>query len=262
MKLLNKILGLTSQKKSHHSHPGQPLEFHPVHGENVLLSAGNTIATREDGFCKAVVFTHRPVRVNEKIFIRFVQQSQSWSGSVRFGFSSHNPRQLAGSLPKYMCPDMTNKKGFWAKALPAKYSSQGSVMYFYVNSRGEVVLGVNGEDKGVFFSGVDTRRLLWAMIDVYGNSYQIEVYDPRKQLNNIIEMKNINQEEDRNNNSGENIYKKSNNKEEDKKYNSKEKVHKINQNQKIINYTEQEKTVYFNKVKEQGYHPRFCQHAC
>ena len=214
-----------------------------MHGENVLLSAGNTIATREDGFCKAVVFTHRPVRVNEKIFIRFVQQSQSWSGSVRFGFSSHNPRQLAGSLPKYMCPDMTNKKGFWAKALPAKYSSQGSVMYFYVNSRGEVVLGVNGEDKGVFFSGVDTRRLLWAMIDVYGNSYQIELYDPRKQLNNIIDKKHINQEEDR-------------------KYNSKEKVYNINQNQEIINYTEQEKAVYFNKLKEQGYYPRFCQHVC
>ena len=207
MKLLSKILGLTSEKKSHHSHPGQPLEFHPVHGENVLLSEGNTIATRENGFCNAVVFTHRPVRVNEKIFIRFLQQSHSWSGSVRLGFSSHNPRQLAGSLPKYMCPDMTNKKGFWAKALPDKYSSQGSVMYFYVNSRGEVIMGCNGEDKGVFFSGVNTRSLLWPMLDVYGNSYQIELYDPRKHLNNIIDKKYINQEQERNNNSREDIFK-------------------------------------------------------
>ena len=90
------------------------------------------------------------------------------------------------------------------------------------------------------------------MIDVYGNSYQIELYDPRKHLNNIIDKKNINKEENR-------------------KYNSEEKVHKINQNQKTINCTEQEKTVYFNKLKEQedqilysmqGYHPRLCQHVC
>ena len=129
MKLLSKLLGLNSEKKTNHSHPAQPLQFHPVHGENVVLSDGNTIATRGEGFCKAVVFTHRPVRVNEKIFIRFVQQSQAWSGSIRFGFSSVNPRQLSGSLPKYMCPGLTSKKGFWGKALPEKYSSAGSVMW-------------------------------------------------------------------------------------------------------------------------------------
>ena len=114
MKVLNKIrshIGL-SQKKTLHSTPGQPLEFHPVHGDNVLMSAGNTIATRAEGFCKAVVFTHRPVRVNEKIFIKFVEKSESWSGSIRFGFSAVNPRLLAGILLKYVCPDLMNKNGF------------------------------------------------------------------------------------------------------------------------------------------------------
>ena len=46
-------------------------------------------------------------------------------------------------------------------------------------------MGVNGEDKGVFFSGVDTRRMLWGMVDVYGNSNVIELVDPIGQLNNI-----------------------------------------------------------------------------
>jgi protein neuralized len=58
-------------------------------------------------------------------------------------------------------------------------------MYYYVSSAGDVVLGVNGEDKGVFFSGVDTRRQLWGMVDVYGNSNIIELVDPRRTLNNI-----------------------------------------------------------------------------
>ena len=131
------------------------------------------------------MFTHRPVRVNEKIFVRFVDKADSWSGSIRFGFSSIDPRLLSGNLPKYACPDLTNKNGFWAKALSEKFADKDSVMYYYVSSGGDVVFGVNGEDKGVFFSGVDTRRQLWGMIDVYGNSHVIEMMDPRRSLNNI-----------------------------------------------------------------------------
>ena len=131
------------------------------------------------------MFTHRPVRVNEKIFIKFVDKAESWSGSIRFGFSSVDPRLLSGNLPKYACPDLTNRGGFWAKALSEKFADMDSVMYYYVTSGGDVVFGVNGEDKGVFFSGVDTRRQLWGLIDVYGNSHVIEIVDPRRTLNNI-----------------------------------------------------------------------------
>merc|ERR1712226_1501983 len=187
MKVLKKIkarIGL-SNKAALHCPPAQPLEFHPVHGDNVLLTQGNTIAARVESFCKAVVFTHRPVRVNEKIFIRFVEKSESWSGSIRFGFSAVDPRQLAGHLPKYACPDLTNKSGFWAKALSEKFAEKDSVMYYYVSSGGDVIFGVNGEDKGVFFSGVDTRKQLWGLVDVYGNSHVIELVDPRRTLNNI-----------------------------------------------------------------------------
>ena len=48
MKVLKKIkqrIGL-STKQGLICPPGQPLEFHPVHGDNVLLTKGNTIAER------------------------------------------------------------------------------------------------------------------------------------------------------------------------------------------------------------------------
>ena len=48
MKVLKKIkarIGLTA-KSSYHCPPGQPFEWHPIHGDNVMLSSGNTIAAR------------------------------------------------------------------------------------------------------------------------------------------------------------------------------------------------------------------------
>ena len=48
MKVLKKIkarIGL-SHKQGLICPPGQPLEFHPVHGDNVQLTQGNTIAAR------------------------------------------------------------------------------------------------------------------------------------------------------------------------------------------------------------------------
>ena len=98
------------------------------------------------------------------------------------------------SLPKYACPDLTGKPGFWAKALAEKYAESNALIHFYftrysvlqvalyttsdhpdVPSHGDVHYGVNGVDKGLFFSGVDARQPLWCMIDLYGNCTAIEM---------------------------------------------------------------------------------------
>ncbi len=62
MKVLKKIkarIGL-SHKQGLNCPPGQPLEFHPVHGDNVLLTQGNTIAARYVyKLCFILVYTYR-----------------------------------------------------------------------------------------------------------------------------------------------------------------------------------------------------------
>lgn len=103
---------------------------------------------------------------------------------IRFGFTYNDPTSLRYGLPKYACPDLTNKPGYWAKALPERFCSQGTILYYYVTSAGDVHFGINGEEKGIFFSSVETRGPLWCLIDVYGNSTAIEFIDIRHQLNN------------------------------------------------------------------------------
>lgn len=114
-----------------------------------------------------------------QVCIRFVEISNSWSGVIRFGFTTHDPATLAHALPKYACPDLTNKPGNWAKALGERFCEKDNILYYYVNSTGDVHFGVNGEDKGLFFSGVDTRSPLWALVDVYGNCTAVQFADPR-----------------------------------------------------------------------------------
>ena len=120
------------------------------------------------------------MRVDEKIFIRFVETSGGFSGYIKFGFSAVDPRELEGQLPKYTIPGLTKRSGgFWVmKSLSKKFAQKDSVMYYCVTSSGDVEYGVNGKDMGVCLSKVDTQRQLWGLVDLYANNNVIELFTP------------------------------------------------------------------------------------
>ncbi|GFO14701.1 protein neuralized, partial [Plakobranchus ocellatus] len=152
-----------------------PLQFHDVHGDNIELLCNKTRARRYDSFCKGICFSNRPININERVYVKFVETNTSWSGVLRFGFTSVNPSTLRGAdLPRYACPDLTNKPGNWAKALGERYTASNILLHFSVNRAGDVNYGVNGEEKGLFFSGVATDQPVWAMLDIYGNTVGVE----------------------------------------------------------------------------------------
>ena len=154
---------------------GWPVTFHPVHSTNIQLSSDKRRAKRIESFCKGICFGNRPMNINERVYIKFAEVSTSWSGVLRFGYVAHDPLTIdANSLPRYACPDLTNKPGYWAKALLERYSDEGNILFFYFTRQGEVMYGVNGEDKGVFFSGVTTNTPLWPLVDIYGNTLAME----------------------------------------------------------------------------------------
>ena len=130
--------------------------------------------------------------------------STSWNGVLRIGFTSCNPASFSGVLPKYACPgtssnrfkffffvsflspttfffsfpekktDLTSRPGFWGKALPERYVDVGVLFAFHFTASGDVMLNVNGQDKGVFLTGVDARTPLWIMVDIYGNTTAVQ----------------------------------------------------------------------------------------
>lgn len=178
---LYSVLSTASRTNSSCAGPNNlpPLQFHSVHGDNIRISRDGKVARRYESFCKGITFSARPVKVNERVCVRFVEISNNWSGVIRFGFTCMDPSSLEGTLPKYACPDLTNKPGFWGKALHERFCHRDNVLFYYVTTSGEVHYGVNGEEKGLFITDVDTRGPLWAMIDIYGNSTACEFIDSR-----------------------------------------------------------------------------------
>ena len=166
-----------SSSSSRHNHRNQrDFQFHIVHGKNISLTSDRKTATRVSSFCNAIVFTSRPMRIGEVLHIELIQYTQGWSGVLRFGFTNTNPTVLeTTNLPKYACPDLTVKPGNWAKALRETYAKHANVLNFFVNEEGEVYYSINQTPFTVFFSGVDTSKPLWGLIDVYGNTTGVKI---------------------------------------------------------------------------------------
>lgn len=191
MKVLKKFkrrMGLAGRSSGNSNLP--PLTFHQICGDNVRIQESGRVARRVESFCKGIAFSARPVNIGERVCVRLLEISTNWSGVIRFGFTSQDPAGLRDALPKYACPDLTNKPGYWAKALSERFAEQGLVLFYYVTSTGDVHFGINGEERGVFFGGVDTRCPLYALVDVYGNSTAAEFLDPLAQLNNRTRIVN------------------------------------------------------------------------
>ena len=100
------------------------------------------------------VFTHRPVRVGEKICFEIVKTGNR---NIYFGFSAVDPGKLAHVLPMYS----DGNPGLFMRKLDEKFCKEGSVIDYHFTSSGEVMYRVNGEEKGVLGSVGNKQSQLW-----------------------------------------------------------------------------------------------------
>lgn len=183
MKILKKIRNITRcpKHKNDKSITDQPsaLLFHQVHGDNIRLSGNGAIAERLESFCEGIVFSSRPIKVGERVTIKFMASSTEWNGALRFGFTTTNPIKLKGRLPKYACPELTDKSGFWAKALSDRYAVVENVLSYWFDESGKAYYSINGDDKGLFLTDVDVSKSIWVLLDIYGSTTAIRFLDSR-----------------------------------------------------------------------------------
>ncbi|GMR62740.1 hypothetical protein PMAYCL1PPCAC_32935 [Pristionchus mayeri] len=154
------------------------LTFHSIHGTNVSLQKSGRLARRHESFCKGLAFSNRPIGIDENVCIKQCEVATNWSGVLRFGLTNIDPETYRNTqVPKFACPDLSSKEGYWAKALPERYSVEGNILHFYVNAEGELYYGINGQQKGLFLMGINTTLPLWVIVDIYGNSTAVEFID-------------------------------------------------------------------------------------
>lgn len=155
----------------------RPLHFHTTHGDNIRLSKNKTVACRSEGFCNGIVFSDRPVMIQEYVYVKFLETSPNWSGALRIGFTMNDPNSMRSRLPRYACPDLTSVHGNWAKAVGEKFAKKDSILHYYVDQNGDVHYGIDAEEYGIFFGGINTSGKLWAVLDIYGNTVAVEFMD-------------------------------------------------------------------------------------
>ncbi len=111
--------------------------FHSVHGSGITISEDGLVATRSGDFCNGVTFSAQPIKVGQKVCVELTHTAE-WSGALRIGVTSYDPSTCsAKTLPRYVCPDLTNKDGYWARALSENYAETGSRVTFYFNPNGK-----------------------------------------------------------------------------------------------------------------------------
>ncbi|XP_006884488.1 PREDICTED: E3 ubiquitin-protein ligase NEURL1B [Elephantulus edwardii] len=158
---------------------GEAPRFHAqAKGKNVRLDGHSRRATRRNSFCNGVTFTQRPIRLYEQVRLRLVAVRPGWSGALRFGFTAHDPSLMsAHDIPKYACPDLVTRPGYWAKALPENLALRDTVLAYWADRHGRVFYSVNDGEPVLFHCGVAVGGPLWALIDVYGITDEVQLLE-------------------------------------------------------------------------------------
>jgi len=155
------------------------MRFSPKHGVNCNLTEEGTQAKRGKGsFCDAILFGDRPIQVGESVVIKILGDEKKWRGSMKIGFSAHDPAHLR-TLPKYADPGLTRQTGFWATSVPVPVP--GSLIHYYLSHEGWI-FGAGGKDQGEMVAGGRGNAPwppgpLWPLIDLYGRVSAVQLVD-------------------------------------------------------------------------------------
>ena len=149
-------------------------KFHHVHGENIQLSEGDTVAERVSSFMDGVVYTDQPVPVGTMLQVKLLRVEVHYKGTLVSGFTTVCPDTIA-EVPVYII----NSADYWIyEKLESMRMGQSLGCKVYEN--GDLHFFVDGEDQGVACTGLPTDQPLWGVVDIFGQAEKIKLeYVPR-----------------------------------------------------------------------------------
>uniref|UniRef100_A0A8C3QYQ5 E3 ubiquitin-protein ligase NEURL1 n=1 Tax=Cyanoderma ruficeps TaxID=181631 RepID=A0A8C3QYQ5_9PASS len=165
---------------SQHSHllPSQlesDLRFHHLRGPHVKILDDQTVArlehAREE---RTLVFTSRPLRINETIFVKINKSNAVRTGTLSYGVTSCDPGTLRPSDLPYDPESLVDRKEFWAICRVVVPLQSGDILGFMMNSDGELHLSHNGTGIGMQVCA-DCSQPLWMFFVLHGAIMQIRL---------------------------------------------------------------------------------------
>lgn len=123
---------------------------------------------------RTLVFTSRPLRINETIFVKINKSNTSRAGTLSYGVTTCDPSTLRPSDLPYNPESLVDRKEFWAVCRVLVPLQSGDILGFMVNSEGELYLSHNGASAGMQVC-VDCSQPLWMFFGLHGAVMQIRV---------------------------------------------------------------------------------------
>uniref|UniRef100_A0A4W5PQ48 E3 ubiquitin-protein ligase NEURL1 n=1 Tax=Hucho hucho TaxID=62062 RepID=A0A4W5PQ48_9TELE len=156
------------------------LHFHALRGAHIKTLDEQTVArsehAREE---RTLVFTDRPLRTGETVFIKVTKSSPARSGSLSYGVTSCDPAVLRPSDLPYNPEALVDRKEFWAVCRVPTLLQSSDILGFLVNQEGEVILSHNGTNAGMQVC-VDNSRPLWMFFGLHGAVTQLRILGKRQ----------------------------------------------------------------------------------
>ncbi|KAJ1091953.1 hypothetical protein NDU88_005067 [Pleurodeles waltl] len=162
-----------------------PLFFNPfVKGKRIELDETLSWAQRSATFHDGLVFTNRPLRVEEFLSLRITQVEEHWHGSLRVGFTCWDPSSIdPQTLTPFLCPDLSRLRGFWGAMLPDRIGVEGTLVQVWLDRQGEVWFKINREQPPQMLAkGLPVCCPLWGVVDVYGTAKAVQLLDPSQSI--------------------------------------------------------------------------------
>uniref|UniRef100_A0A667Y1D0 E3 ubiquitin-protein ligase NEURL1 n=1 Tax=Myripristis murdjan TaxID=586833 RepID=A0A667Y1D0_9TELE len=151
------------------------LRFHSVHGIHVTALDEQTVARLDHHSDeRTLVFTSRPMRCSETVFVKVTKAGATRLGSLSYGVTSCDPGTLKPSDLPYNPESLVDRKEFWAVCRVSAPLQNGDILGFVVNAEGEVMMSHNGINAGMQLC-VDNSRPLWMFYGLHGTITQLRI---------------------------------------------------------------------------------------